>query len=74
MRVSREVRYGEQFPVLGRENSLKGLLLHLYALRHLRGNVVIDPSYENDSCAAEELANALIAGRLKLPGGFVQVN
>lgn len=74
VRVSREVRYGEQFPVLGRENTLKGLLLHLYALRHLRANVVIDASYENDSCAIHELAMALISGRITLPGAFVRVN
>jgi hypothetical protein len=74
IRVSREVRYGEQLPVLGRENTLKGLLLHLYALRHLRGNVVIDTAYENESCGIQELALALINNRVTLPGGFVRVN
>lgn len=73
VRVSREVRYGEQFPVLGRENTLKSLLLHLYALRHLRGNVVIDPAYENDSCNVQDLALALISGRIRPTGGYLQL-
>ena len=74
VRVSSEAQYCEQLPVLGRENTLKGLLLHMYALRHLRGNVVIDTSYENDSCGVEELALALMNTQVTLTGGFVRVS
>jgi hypothetical protein len=74
VRVSRDVQYGEQLPVLGQENALKGLLLHIYACRHLRGSVVIDTSYENDSCSIQELALALMNTQISLPGGFIRVN
>lgn len=74
VRVARDVQYGEQMPVLGREGTLNGLILHVYAMRHLRGNVVIDPSYENDSCGIAELASALISESVRLQGGFVRAN
>ncbi len=73
VRVANEAQFGKQLPVLDRENSLKGLLLRVYALRHLRGDVVIDPSYLNDSCTVKDLALALINERVTLKGGFMQV-
>ena len=73
VRVANEAQFGKQLPVLDRENSLKGLLLRVYALRHLRGNVVIDPGHVNDSCTVKDLALALITERVALKGGFMQV-
>ena len=73
VRVANDVQFGRQLPVLEQENSLKGLLLRVYALRHLRANVVIDPSYCNDSCTVKDLAVALITERVTLKGGFMQV-
>jgi len=73
VRVASEVQFGQQIPILDRDNSLKGLLLRVYALRHLRGNVVIDPDYRNESCAAKDLALALITEHVGLKGGFMQV-
>lgn len=72
VRVSCEVAWGERFPVLT-DDSLKGLLIRLYALRHLRGNAVVDPSHENDSCPVKDLAHALITERVSLRCGFVRV-
>ena len=73
VRVINEGQVGEPLPVLDRENRLKGLLLRVYALRHLRGNVVIDPAYLNDSCTARDLALALINERIALKGGLMRV-
>ena len=71
--VSSEVRIGGKFPVPDMDETLKELILAVYALRHLRGNVVVDTTYLNDSCSVPDLALALINGRITLEGGFMQV-
>ena len=73
MRVASDVPFGTPFPVLAPENDLRGLLLRVYALRHLRGNVVLDPGYVNDSCTVRDLVLALIEERVLFKGGFMQV-
>ena len=53
--------------------SFKNELLTLYIVRHLRGNVVLEASHENDAVPVRDLAEALIEGRVTLQGGFVAV-
>ena len=46
------------------------LLVTMYIFRHLRGNVLIDPAYENDTYSLRELAQALVNERVKIQGAF----
>jgi len=58
--------------VLADVPELHGLLLTMYALRHLRGNTILEPSHENTAYSIEELALALVNGKVSLDGGFVR--
>ena len=51
---------------------LHSLLLTMYALRHLRGNAILEPGHENNTYTIEELALALVTGKVSLVGGFVR--
>jgi len=51
---------------------LHSLLLTMYALRHLRGNAILEPGHENTTYTIEELALALVNGKVSLVGGFVR--
>jgi len=61
---------GQEFEVL-KENPIKNLLLTMYFIKHLRGNIVFDIGYENDTYSAKDLAKALIDRKVSLDGGFV---
>lgn len=52
---------------------MRSLLMRVYALPHLRGNVVEDPGYVNESCSVTDLALARIETRITLKGGYVKV-
>ncbi|NUM55789.1 MAG: hypothetical protein HUU46_19280 [Candidatus Hydrogenedentes bacterium] len=52
--------------------TLHCLLLTMYALRHLRGNAILEPNHENNTYTTEELALALVNGKVSLVGGFVR--
>lgn len=52
---------------------LHNLILTMYALRHLRGNVILEPTHENVTYSVDELAFALVTGKVNLTGGFVHV-
>ena len=58
--------------VLADVPEIHGLLLMMYALRHLRGNTILEPSHENTAYSIEELALALVNGKVSLDGGFVR--
>jgi hypothetical protein len=60
-------------PALNEIRHLRNLLLAMYALRHLRGNVVLETSHENATCSIEELALALLHGKVAFEGALVRV-
>ncbi|OGS23246.1 MAG: hypothetical protein A2252_09175 [Elusimicrobia bacterium RIFOXYA2_FULL_39_19] len=62
---------GQEFEVL-KDNPIKNLLLSMYFIKHLRGNIVFDTGYENDTYLVKELAKALIDRKVFLDGGFVE--
>jgi len=67
--------YGQshsQFPLLDTER-LRNLLLTLFAFRHLRGNVILDAGYENDTVDLVALANSLVNEEISLSGTFLRV-
>jgi hypothetical protein len=62
----------QEFPVLPNYD-LRNMLLCMFVLRHLRGNAILDASYENDTYDLLSLAKSLIKGEVSLHGPFVPV-
>jgi hypothetical protein len=62
----------ERFPVL-EEVELRNLLLTMFALKHLRGNAILDATYENDTLDCLALAQSLIKEEISLSGVFLEV-
>ncbi|EFK96638.1 hypothetical protein LDC_1331 [sediment metagenome] len=65
--------YAERLTVFQDVSKLHNLLLTMYALRHLRGNAILEPDHENATYTVEELALALVTGKVALAGGFLLV-
>ncbi len=59
-------------PVLEDVSYLRNLLLAMYALKHLRGNAILEPGHENDTYTEEELANALVLGKVAVNWAFLK--
>lgn len=72
VRVPKEEHFAAPFPLLN-EDPLKNLLLSLFLMRHLRGNTVVDVNHENQSVQPEDMAEALLCGKVKLSGCFLKV-
>jgi len=73
IRATQASKPTEVLPVLNREDSLTGLLLRMYLLRHLRGNVLVDPTHQNDSTPLEALAEAILYERVDVAGALLRV-
>jgi len=71
VRVPKEQNFAEPFPVL-MDDPLKDLLLSMFLMRHLRGNTVVDVNHENQSVKPEDMAEALLNGKVKLSGCFIK--
>ena len=61
-----------QFPILA-EHGMRNIILTMYLLKHLRGNTIIDASYENDSYDLLSLAKSLVKEEISLKSQFLQV-
>ena len=61
------------FEVLGDVTHLQNMLLTMYAMRHLRGNAILEASHENDTYGVEDLATALLESKVELNGMFLPV-
>jgi hypothetical protein len=67
--------YGQnarQFTLL-HDLDLRNLLLTMFAIRHLRGNVILDTSYENDTFDLQSFALSLVKEEVQLSGCFLMV-
>jgi hypothetical protein len=71
VRVPKEQNFAEPFPLLT-DDPLKDLLLSMFLMRHLRGNTVVDVNHENQSVKPEDMAEALLNGKVKLSGCFIK--
>ena len=72
VRVDHETKEGtSSFPVL-KDSLLRNLVLTMYAMMHLRGTVILEPDYINDTYTLEDMAKALIEKRVNLEGFFVK--
>jgi hypothetical protein len=63
----------ERFPLLDDEPLLCNLLLSMYALKHLRASAVLDPAHENATYTVQQLAHALLLGKVGVKGAFLRV-
>ncbi|MBI5090935.1 MAG: hypothetical protein HZB26_00660 [Candidatus Hydrogenedentes bacterium] len=73
VRIGQEPANAEYFAVLEDMGHLRNLLLTMYAMKHLRGGAVLEPAHENATYTVEELARALVTGKVGLSGGFLRV-
>jgi hypothetical protein len=53
-------------------SGLRDTVLSMYLLRHLRGDAILDAEYVDDSYALEDLARAMIEGRVHMRGAFLR--
>lgn len=72
VRMAYQVREQGPFPVLEDHEKLRNVLLAMYALKHLRGSAVLDPSHENGAYNEDELALALVTGKVEVQGAFLR--
>lgn len=62
----------EEFPLLTGLD-VRNLILTMYAVKHLRGNTILEKDYQNETYPIKDLARALVARRLTLEGSFFRV-
>ena len=60
-------------PILDDLTSLRNLVLTMYALKHLRGDAILEASHENNTYTEDELALALLTSKVGLQGAFLRV-
>lgn len=63
---------GNRFPVLG-EADIRNMLLAMYAVKHMRGNTILEAFHVNDTFEVEDLARALIKGDVSVNGVFLKI-
>ena len=63
---------GSRFPVL-KEVDVRNMLLAMYAVKHVRGNTILEASHVNDTFELEDLARALIGGNVSVNGVFLRI-
>jgi hypothetical protein len=64
-----EPRYGGSGAA---DTPLKGTVISMFVMKHLRADRILDPTYENTSYSAEDLARALLNRQVALQGTFVK--
>ena len=72
IRTSQTPAHPQEFPLLRDAKYLQHLVLAVYLLMHLRGSAIVDAGHLNDAYSDEDAANALIAGKVAVCGGFVR--
>jgi len=61
------------FPVMEDDENMRSLVLAIYVLKHLRGNVILDSAYENNDVDVYSLAISLIREKIKMRSAFLKV-
>lgn len=72
LRISRTTN-ATLFPFMQDANVVDRTVLAMYAIKHTRGNTILDASHENDTYELQDLAKALLRGDVTLTGNFVAV-
>ena len=73
VRISAIPPKSERLPLLEAAPLLRNLLLTMYAMKHLRGSAILDVAHENNTYTAEQLALALVNGKVGFSGAFLRV-
>jgi len=73
VRVQSVPKNAQELPLLEDMHPMRNLVLAVYAVRHLRGGSILEASHENTAYSVEELALALMTGKVVLQGGFLPV-
>jgi hypothetical protein len=63
-----------ELPLLEDLTYLRNLVLTMYAVKHLRGDAILEATHENTTYTEDELAHALLIGKVSLTGAFVRVH
>lgn len=72
IRIGQSPLCSEDFPLLRNIKYIRGLVLTIYLLRHLRGNTIVDAGHENNTFDDGDAAAALVKGHVEVYGGFVR--
>jgi len=62
-----------ELPLLEDLAYLRNLVLTIYAVKHMRSDAILEASHRNNTYTEEELALALVAGKVGLQGAFLRV-
>jgi len=73
VRISATPPRSERLPLIEDAPLLRNLLLTMYAMRHLRGNAILDVAHDNNTYTEEQLAHALLTGKVGFSGAFLRV-
>jgi hypothetical protein len=73
VRINATPPRSERLPLLEDEPLLRNLILTMYAMKHLRGNAILDVAHDNNTYTEEQLAHALLIGKVGFSGAFLRV-
>ncbi len=73
VRINTMPANSELLPLLEDTPLLCNLLLTMYAMKHLRGSAILDVAHDNNTYTEEQLALALMAGKVGFAGAFLRV-
>jgi hypothetical protein len=62
-----------ELPLLDDLAYLRNLVLTMYAVKHMRGDAILEAEHANDAYTEDELALALVTGKVGLTGAFLRV-
>lgn len=74
VRINTTPPSSERLPLLEEQPLLRNLLLTMYAMKHLRGNAILDVAHDNNTYTEEQLAHALLVGKVGFSGAFLRVS
>jgi hypothetical protein len=60
-----------ELPLMEDLTCLRNLILTMYAVKHLRGDAILEATHRNNTYTEEELAHALVTGKVGLQGAFL---
>jgi len=56
------------------DTPLKGTVISMFVMKHLRADRILDPAYENTAYTEDDLARALLARQVTVQGTFVRAS
>jgi hypothetical protein len=62
-----------ELPLLENLAYLRNLVLTMYVVKHMRGDAILEATHQNNAYTEEELAHALLTGKVSLQGAFLRV-